>query len=499
MVQSAISYNINGANCPRADVLNQHIRAINPRWLLIMDNLGMVRDYRRQFPSTNIIARNWALTQGDENVYSRLTPAQWLDDRLPEAGEGIYLYTGNEGGIQARWHIDLMKLIVARGLTQVRLVLCNCAVGTPSAIDEWTQPVMREFFQLLYEHRDQFVLGLHEYFSGIAPSGFIGGYPDGTWSDGRSNLHPNYENRQNWPLDASDIGMLWHCGRFRVVNNAATGFGFLPPRIIITEHGADDLSDMRPWAQKFPLTDGYSNHRGWKSLGALWARLLPGRSLQQAFFENVRYLQTALYSHFPNVEAQLVFNWTASADWKQFDLSEADEFHGLLEADVQKQQPAAVLPAFPADFDARAKQYMVRATDGATTVRASPSKNASLLTTIAPTPSMIQLIDATDLRPDERVQDTIGDRLGVWLPVMIGSIRGWSFNGYLDVQPVILAPPSEMPTLVKWSIAMTADYVGTPDERDASKQAWAGLADFVRGYVRPAGQSAPEVIVTESG
>lgn len=292
MVQSAISYNVNGVGTPRPDVLETHIAAINPRWLLIMDNIGMARDYRQKFPNTNVVARNWGLTQGDENTYAKLSPAAWLDKRLPEATDGIYLYTGNEASIAPEWHIELMKLIISRKLTNARLVMCNTAVGTPRVIDDWKLPVMREFFQLMHDHRDQFVLGLHEYFSGIAPSGFVGGYPDGSWSDGRTNLHPNYENRSNWPEDASDIGMLWHCGRFKVVNEAAKSFGVMPPRILITEHGADDLSDVSPWAKKFPLTDGYENHRGWKSLGGMWARLLPGRTMQQAFLRTCAMSRT---------------------------------------------------------------------------------------------------------------------------------------------------------------------------------------------------------------
>lgn len=503
MAQSTISYNVNGQSTPHPDVLEKHIRAINPRWLLIMDNIGMVRDYRHKFPNTNIVARNWALTKGDENVYANLTPAAWLDARLPEAGDGIYLYTGNEGGIQPQWHIELMKLVIARKLTQVRLVICNCAVGTPSNIAEWSQPVMKEFFQLLDEHRDQFVLGLHEYFCGIAPSGFIGGYPDGTWSDGRTNLHPNYENLANWPPDASTIGMLWHCGRFKVVNEAARSFGFNPPRILITEHGADDLSDVAAWAKKFPLPDGYTTHRGWKTNGPLWAKILTGMSPQSAFYLNVRYLNAAVYSYFSNVEGQLVFGWTSNSDWNQFDMSEAAEFMTLLEADVVgPETPAPALPAFPLDFAERAKSYMVRATDGATTVRAKPSQNSSFITTISPVPSIIKLIDAADLRPEEREQDTIGEHLGVWLPVLVGtSTKGWSFNGYLDVQPVtmppVVVPDPPAPTRVTWQIAITSKYTGTVDEREASKEAWAGLADFIR-HSSPVNQPAPEVTVSES-
>lgn len=479
MTQSKISYNINGANCPHPDVLEKHVRAINPRWLLIMDNPGMVRDYAHKFPTTNIIARNWSLTNGDENAYS-LSPSAWLEARLPEVGllGNVYLYTGNEAGIAAKWHIDLMKLIIQRGLKLVKLVICNVAVGTPANVDEWKQPDMREFFQLLDEHRDQFVLGLHEYFAGIAPSGFVGGFPDGSWTDGRTNLHPNYEDRRNWSADASTIGMLWHCGRFKVVNDAARSFGYQPPRIVITEHGADALSDMELWIQKFPVSDGYSKPRAWKSLGALWAKLLPGRSHQQAYFENVRYLDEAVYKRFPNIEGQLLFAWNGNLQWQEFDVSEAETFQGLLEVYVNQPPSVSSLPAFPADFDDRAKSYLVRATDGATTVRKLPSQNSDMLTTISPVPGIYTLINAADLKPEERVQQTIGDQLGVWLPVVVGSIKGWSFNAYLDIVPVVVNPPQPEPTLVKWQIVI--DYQGTAEQRETSRQQWLAMDTFLR-------------------
>ncbi len=334
MTQSRISWNVNGADLPHADKLEKHIRAINPRWLLVMDNTGICQDYARKFPNTNIIARNWGLTQGDENVYSRLSPESWLQARLPEATDGIWLYTANEAGINAKWDIELMKLVLSRNLKHVKLVLGNPSVGTP-ALPEWTADDKREWFKLLHEHRDQFVLGLHEYFCGIAPSGFVGGYPDGTWNDGRTNLHPNYEDRRNWPANASTIGQLWHCGRLMSVNAAARSFGFMPPRIVLTEHGADDLADMRGWLQKFQPSGGKPNIRGWKTLTYLWAKLLPNVSAQMAYFENVSYLDRALYAYFPNVEGQLLFTWSGANEWDQFDLSEAAEFQTLLETYAQ--------------------------------------------------------------------------------------------------------------------------------------------------------------------
>ena len=330
MKQSRISLNVNGVNVPNPELLNKHIKALNPRWLLIMDNSALCRDYARQFPATNVINRSWALTQGDENVYSKLTPVQWLEARLPDVVDGVWLHTANEAGVNVKWDIELMKLVVSRGLKNVKLVIGNYSVGTP-AIGDWSQPDKKEWFELLDRHRDQFVLGLHEYFYGIAPSGFVGGYPDGSWSDGRTNLHPNYENRANWPIDASIIGQLWHCGRLMSINAAAIKFGVKPPRIVLTEHGADAIAEMIPWGKKFKPSNGQETLGGWKTLTNLWDKLIPNKSAQLAYYENVTYLDKSLYQHFPNVEGQLLFTWSSAPKWSNFDLSEATSFQSLLE------------------------------------------------------------------------------------------------------------------------------------------------------------------------
>lgn len=326
MPQSRISYNVNGANVPNLEVLTKHLVKLQPRWLLIMDNVELAWALADKLKNTQVIHRNWALTQGDENVYGRLSPEEWLAARQDEAQHGIWLYTANEAGVNPAWDIALMNLIVSRGFKNVKLVLANPSVGTPD-ISFWSRPEMKEWFRLLHEHRDQFVLGLHEYFAGIAPSGFVGGYPDGSWSDGRTNLHPNYEDRKNWPTDATTIGMTWHTGRLQVVNQAAKNFGYMAPRIVITEHGADDLADMHGWLMKFPPSYTRGNIRGWKTLQFLWERLLPGRSIQLAYLENIIYLDKALYSRYPNVEGQLLYTWTSNrGQWGDFDLSETTEF-----------------------------------------------------------------------------------------------------------------------------------------------------------------------------
>lgn len=116
------------------------------------------------------------------------------------------------------------------------------------------------------------------------------------------------------------------------MNAAARSFDIMPPRIVITEHGADDLADMKGWSSKFMPSGGRPNIRAWKTLAHMWDKLLPGMSLEQAYFENVSYLDDAVYKHFPNVEGQLLFTWSSNNDWIDFDLSTAGQFQGLLEA-----------------------------------------------------------------------------------------------------------------------------------------------------------------------
>lgn len=203
-----------------------------------------------------------------------------------------------------------------------------------------------------------------------------------------------------------------------------------------------------------------------------------------------------------------------NSQWRRFDLYNNTVFWNKLEtlaADGRFRLPywygegymTTPTVAFPSDFEARAKSYMVGGTDGATRVRVSPNTASAQLTTIPPTPMVIKLIAAADLRPEEKVQETISGRVGTWLPVKIGSIQGFAFSAYLSIQPVTPSPPIVVippvvvpPEPVTWTIAVSVAYSGTVEEREASKEAWAGLADFLR-HTSPNGQ-VPEVTVSES-
>ncbi len=79
---------------------------------------------------------------------------------------------------------------------------------------------------------------------------------------------------------------------------------------------------------------------------------------------------------------------------------------------------------------------------------------------------------------------------------MVGTtIKGWCFNGWLDVQPVKVVPDPQPDDTVTWTVNIKATYTGKATEREASKQAWAALADFIR-QVHPA-NVVPDVTVSE--
>lgn len=335
MTASRITYNVHAQQLLNHDVFMQHIQRLQPAALFVMDALGLAREVKAALPNTMVIHRNWGVTGGDDNVFAKVSPQQWLDLRSAEAQGGIALHTSCEPGWGQDvidWHVKLMELAAPRGIP---LVIGNWAVGTPQP-DQW--PMARRMLELLDQHRDLFVLGLHEYAAGVITSGLVGGAPD-------DSRHPNFVPVENWPNDVSKL-TLFHCGRFHFLVNYCQSIGLKPPRIILTEHGFDDVSDIKPWLNGLRVRNPYLNIRGWKSLQDQWSDWYGGRgwSAQRAMFEQLAWADRTIYQHSP-VEAQCIFCWGhTSNEWEQFDIAEASEFHSLLEAYAQQQPAPSIQP-----------------------------------------------------------------------------------------------------------------------------------------------------------
>jgi len=336
MTASRITYNVHAQRLLDKNYFMDHIERLQPVALFIMDALGLAREIKSALPDTMVIHRNWGVTQGDDAVFSKVSPQQWLDLRAGEAAGGITLHTSCEPGWGQDvidWHVKLMQLAAPRGIP---LVIGNWAVGTPQP-DQWAmaQPML----ELLDQHRDLFVLGLHEYAAGVITSGLVGGAPD-------DSRHTNYVPVENWPHDASTLTQF-HCGRFHFLTHYCQSIGLKPPRIVLSEHGFDDVSDIKPWLNSLKVRGPYLNIRGWKSLQDQWSDWYGGHgwSAQRAMFEQLAWADRTLYQHSP-VEAQCIFCWGhTAAEWEQFDVAEATEFHSLLEAYAQQQPAVSPQPA----------------------------------------------------------------------------------------------------------------------------------------------------------
>lgn len=449
-----IGYNVHGQNVPDKARLEAHVRSLQPRAMLFMDALGEAQRYKAMFPAMTVIYREHG-EHGDETVHLRETPEQWLDRRAPMAIGGIYQYTTNEPGFDERcinWHIELLELAARRN---VPLVIGNWAVGNPGP-DDW--PRARRLLELLDQHRELFVLGLHEYAGGVITSGLHGGYPDragvapGDTSKPGLNLIPF----ANWPDAVRDV-TLWHCGRFNFMVRYCQMQGIRPPRVILTEHGMDDLSDIKPWLSNLKTDSRYHNARGWKSIAPQWAEWWPDWSPERAYFEQLRWADRVIYQD-SVVEAQLIFSWGHSSPmWEQFDVAESVEFQHLLETyarevrpPVEYVPPTPALPAFPADFEQRARKATLLTLKGAVDVHLSPTAASPTAHTVI-NGAIALVIPTDDLHQSERVLDTVSELVGHWMPVRIGSVQGWLFAPLVKT---VTAYPTE-PKTAKLVIRVT--------------------------------------------
>jgi hypothetical protein len=330
-MSSRISYNVHAqALGGGRERFLQHIQKVQPRAILILDDIDLCKVVKGLLPNTIVIHRQWP----DDDIHLRMSPADWIKMKQRDiGGADLWAYTSNEPGFNQQlidWHVQVMKLAPAAGL---KLVVGNFAVGTPGA-DSWS--AARPLLELLDRNRSTMILGLHEYACGVITSGFIGGYPQ--------FIQPN-----TWPGDVTST-TLWHLGRYKFLVSYCRSIGINPPRIILTEHGFDDVSDIKPWAERLLQTGPYHNIRGWKSIVNQWNDWYNplGWSAERAYFEQLSYADRVIYQNSP-VEAQCIFSWGhSSGDWDQFDVADALEFQRMLEAYAAQQGPAASVAPTPA-------------------------------------------------------------------------------------------------------------------------------------------------------
>jgi len=346
---SRICYNAHTGGIHDAGKFIDHLKALNPHAVLIMDGLQLAARIKRELTDCIVIHRNWAITKGDDDVHTRVSPEMWMALRAREADYGLHLHTTCEPGFNNAvidWHIGLMERAAAR---KIPLVIGNFSVGTPQP-DQWGQA--RGMLELLDAHRDLFLLGLHEYACGVITSGLVGGPPTEIKDAAGNVIHPNFIPIKNWPANARNL-TKFHCGRFQFLVNYCESIRLKPPRIVLTEHGFDALSDLTPWTRTLKPRAPYTEIRGWKTLADEWRGWWPQWDDQRALFEQLVWADKAIYQNSP-VEAQLLFTHSyVDAKWDQFDVQQATELQTYLEAyaslDLKPAEPPPVIiaPAIP--------------------------------------------------------------------------------------------------------------------------------------------------------
>lgn len=415
--QSRISLNIHGQNVPDEGYLLDVLRKLNPVAVLVMDNLDLAKRILAALPDCMVIYRHWG-ADSDDNDALQYSPEAWVKERAAKAdGLPLWMYTTNEPVFDAhtiQWHERVIELAAKQCL---QVVASNWGVGKPVDVDNaWN--MADRLLRLLDAHRDTAVMGLHEYACGVITSGFIGGTPQE-----RGLIMPD-----TWPEDTTQIGALWHCGRFRFLERYCKAKGIRPPRIILTEHGFDDVSDIKPWTETLKKTpvagNPGGNIRGWKTLATQWGEWFPDRTPEQAYFEQLKYANEKLYKG-SSVEAQLIFSWGHSSPiWYQFDVAEARELHNLLigYASVVDAPP----PAPPADppppvVDAPAHPglptTLTNTSDGARVLRSSPKLSGAYMRVIKPGETFAAYMDTVEVADSHR-----------WTWVTVAGVNGWTAN-----------------------------------------------------------------------
>lgn len=343
-----ISYNV--LSVPSESVHEAHISALQPKWILYKDNFSYAVKIARMLPKTVVIHRDWSGYLGDDDLPRKVTPQAWLDGQRKLGSLNIWRYCLNESGFDDRvlaW-INSAIEINAQSNEPLHLVIGNFSAGTPNP-DAWKTPAAVKLLHYLDMYRQWLVLGLHEYFAAVPTSGYYVGYPSNANiasnpDDASGSKGLNLIPMDKWPKDTRGI-TLWHCGRFRFLLQACDSLGIPYPRIVVTEHGTDDLSDIKPWLDTLQKTPPYPNIRGWRSLERQWQAWYDS-GIDLTYYNMLTYLDAAVYAGSP-VEAQLIFAWGDSGGWEQFKVDNAPELQQRLAMYAGAPPPPVVTPPEP--------------------------------------------------------------------------------------------------------------------------------------------------------
>lgn len=339
---SRLSLNIHGANVRDVPKLLKRLKLLNPSAVLVLDSLGLAREIKKILPDSTVIFREF---EKNKALHQEFDPEAWLDSHVHQAEGGIVIHCGNEMGFDPAvlaWLLRVCKRAVEKNVT---VCIGNWAVGNPRP-EQW--PMADNLLAYASAHPENVIVGLHEYAGGVITSGLIGGYPDNAGVAPGKPGGMNLVMPANWPIDLSKT-TRYHMGRFQFLLDYCKGVGIKPPRVIVTEHGFDDTSDIKAWLDTLKKTPPALNISGWKTLQHQWGEWFGrlGWTPERAYAEQLIWADKTIYANTP-IEAQCIYCYGHSSDkWTIFDVEDATEFWDLLVKYSQEAAPMPTSPAFP--------------------------------------------------------------------------------------------------------------------------------------------------------
>lgn len=326
---SRISYNIHSQGVKDKAFLLSHLKKLQPAWVLSFVDLDFAKTLVNTLPNANVIHRDFP----DEDLNQLGTPQAWLDKKRKDAGGvNLWFYTSNECGWTKeliQWHIDLIKLN-AQSANPLRLVIMNQAVGTPSPD---VLSMADELFRLCDQYRAWIAWGCHEYFAAVVTSGLqdtaMGHYP----------IQPS-----DWYRVLDPAKHNWHMGRFLWIVDHCKQIGVKPPRIVITECGADDLSDVESWTNTLIQTPPFTKIKFWRSCVNQWRAWYPNKAPEVVYANMLIWADQTIYRD-SAVEGELIYNYGhTDPQWSASDIEGYSAFTDMLEVAALPVQPPAPVP-----------------------------------------------------------------------------------------------------------------------------------------------------------
>lgn len=418
-----IGINVHGANVQNKGRLMERLSAIRPPVVLVLDSLGLAQDIKTKLPDTTVIFREY---EHDKKIHLDFNPVTWLDNHASQAAGGIVIHVGNEMQFDKAvldWLLNVCKRAVEKNVT---VCVGNWAVGNPQP-DDWA--MAKDLLVFASANRKHVIVGLHEYAGGVITSGLYGGYPDNAGKPPGTPGGLNLIQPDSWPPDISTI-TCYHMARYKFLLTYCKKMGIPAPRIVITEAGFDDTSDIKSWEETLKKTPPYLNITGYKSLRNQWDVWFGelGWSAERSYASQMIYSDRVYYDD-DAVEGRCIFCYAhSSTRWEAWDTEDATEFWDLIIKYAQEAVPVSTLP-LPND---------ARWTDA--TNHSGDSYRVRLQ------PFVDDAVQLAWIEAGDRFHYIPGVLTNEFLYVKtLAGLVGYSHRDILSVEPPIVLPPIELP------------------------------------------------------